>query len=105
MVETREMQDRSKSWASASFLQAAAARSAATSFHICVGRGHKVLNLDLLPLDLPGVNTMIVDLADSGKTFNALSTHFDFGEDLRAGKGAASARRRRALRRDSAASC
>jgi nucleoside-diphosphate-sugar epimerase len=49
-----------------------------------VGRGHAVLNLDLAPLDTPGVNTMIVDLADSGQTFNALSTHFGF-EELRAG--------------------
>ena len=28
-------------------------------------RGHQVLNLDRVPLDLPGVNTLIVDLADS----------------------------------------
>lgn len=54
-----------------------------------LSRGHKVLNLDLVPLDLPGVNTMIVDLADSGETFNALSTPFDFGE-VWSGKGAAS---------------
>ena len=32
-----------------------------------VERGHKVLNLDLKPLDAPGVNTVIVDLADSGR--------------------------------------
>lgn len=45
-----------------------------------VARGHQVLNLDLAPLDVPGVNTMIVDLADSGEAFNALSTHFGFEE-------------------------
>ena len=49
-----------------------------------VERGHKVLNLDLKPLDAPGVNTVLVDLADSGETFNALSMHFGF-DDLRAG--------------------
>jgi nucleoside-diphosphate-sugar epimerase len=43
-------------------------------------RGHQVLNLDRVPLDLPGVNTLIVDLADSGQTFNALSTHYGFEE-------------------------
>ena len=53
-----------------------------------VERGHKVLNLDLKPLDAPGVNTVVVDLADSGETFNALSMHFGF-EDLRRGGGPA----------------
>jgi nucleoside-diphosphate-sugar epimerase len=53
-----------------------------------IGRGHKVLNLDLKPLDVPGVNTVLVDLADSGETFNALSMHFGF-DDLRAGGGPA----------------
>jgi nucleoside-diphosphate-sugar epimerase len=49
-----------------------------------VNRGHKVLNLDLVPLEAPGVNTVVVDLSDSGETFNALSMHFSF-EDLRKG--------------------
>lgn len=53
-----------------------------------VARGHEVLNLDLVPLDIPGVTTMIVDLADSGQAFNALSTHFSFDEFF-AGKGRA----------------
>ncbi|BCP55265.1 UDP-glucose 4-epimerase [Kaistia sp. 32K] len=43
-------------------------------------RGHKLLNLDRVPLDFPGVNTMITDLADSGQVFNALSTYFSFDE-------------------------
>jgi nucleoside-diphosphate-sugar epimerase len=51
-------------------------------------RGHQVLNLDRVPLDLPGVNTLIVDLADSGQTFNALSTHYGF-EEYFAGAGRA----------------
>jgi nucleoside-diphosphate-sugar epimerase len=55
-----------------------------------LSRGHRVLNLDLVPLDVPGVNTMIVDLADSGETFNALSTHFGFDE-VWSGKGLAPA--------------
>ena len=43
------------------------------------GCGHEVLNVDLAPLDQPGVNTIIADLSDSGQTFNALSMHFGFG--------------------------
>jgi UDP-glucose 4-epimerase len=53
-----------------------------------LGKGHQVLNLDLQPLDLPGVNTLNVDLRDSGQVFNALSMHFDFG-GLETGKGPA----------------
>ena len=39
-------------------------------------RGYDILNLDLKPLDLPGVTTLITDLTDSGQTFNALTSHF-----------------------------
>lgn len=41
-------------------------------------KGHDILNLDLTPLDCPGVNTLITDVADSGQVFNALSMHFGF---------------------------
>ena len=41
-------------------------------------KGYSILNVDLRPLDLPGVNTLIADLTDSGQTFNALTTHFGF---------------------------
>ena len=40
-------------------------------------RGYDILNLDLKPLDLPGVTTLITDLTDSGQTFNALTSHFN----------------------------
>lgn len=40
-------------------------------------KGYDILNLDLKPLDLPGVTTLITDLTDSGQTFNALTTHFN----------------------------
>lgn len=43
-------------------------------------QGHQVLNLDLVPLDVPGVTTILTNLADSGETFNALSSQFGFGE-------------------------
>ncbi|MEQ1406549.1 NAD(P)-dependent oxidoreductase [Neorhizobium sp. Rsf11] len=51
-------------------------------------QGHEVLNLDLVPLDHPGVNTLITDLTDSGEAFNALSMHFGF-QGLATGKGPA----------------
>lgn len=41
-------------------------------------KGYSILNVDLKPLDLPGVNTLIADLTDSGQAFNALSMHFGF---------------------------
>ena len=51
-----------------------------------LSHGHAVLNLDLAPLNHPGVNTVIIDLTDSGQVFNALSMHFGFDE-VWAGKG------------------
>jgi UDP-glucose 4-epimerase len=53
-----------------------------------VGRGHEVLNVDLVPLDHPGVNTLIADVCDSGQVFNALSMHFGF-DGFETGKGPA----------------
>jgi UDP-glucose 4-epimerase len=49
-------------------------------------QGYDILNLDLKPLDCPGVNTLITDVTDSGQVFNALSMHFDFG-GFETGKG------------------
>lgn len=40
-------------------------------------KGYDILNVDLKPLDLPGVTTLITDLTDSGQTFNALTSHFN----------------------------
>lgn len=51
-------------------------------------QGHEVFNLDLAPLDCPGVTTLNADLRDSGQVFNALSMHFDFA-GLATGKGPA----------------
>ncbi|TIV95427.1 MAG: NAD(P)-dependent oxidoreductase, partial [Mesorhizobium sp.] len=49
-------------------------------------RGHQVLNLDLTPLDVPGVDTVITNLADAGEAYNALTLHFGFSEYF-GGKG------------------
>jgi nucleoside-diphosphate-sugar epimerase len=51
-------------------------------------KGHDILNVDLQPLDCPGVNTLFADLADSGQAFNALSQHFGF-EGYQTGAGPA----------------
>jgi len=44
-----------------------------------LGKGHKVLNLDLIPFPNPSedVFTLKTDLTDSGQVFNALTTHFN----------------------------
>jgi UDP-glucose 4-epimerase len=47
-----------------------------------------VLNVDLQPLDHPGVNTLVADITDSGQMFNALSSHFGF-EGFETGRGPA----------------
>ena len=39
-------------------------------------KGYDILNLDLKPLNLPGVTTLITDLTDNGQCFNAMTTHF-----------------------------
>jgi nucleoside-diphosphate-sugar epimerase len=45
-----------------------------------VERGHKVLNVDLKPLDLPGVDNTTADITDSGQMFNAVSMYANFAE-------------------------
>ena len=49
-------------------------------------QGHRVLNVDLKPLDLPGVNSLIADITDSGQMFNAMTSYTWFDE-LEAGTG------------------
>lgn len=51
-----------------------------------IEKGYEVHNIDLVPLDSPGVTNLIVDIADSGQVFNALSMHRDF-PDLESGEG------------------
>ena len=49
-------------------------------------QGHRVLNLDLVPLDYPGVDNLIADITDSGQMFNAMSMYAGFDE-MEAGHG------------------
>ena len=53
-----------------------------------LGKGYKILNVDLKPFDHPGVNTLVADLTDNGQAFNALTTHFGF-EGFEQGRAAA----------------
>ena len=48
--------------------------------------GHKVLNVDLVPLDVPGVDNVKADITDEGQVLNAFSMLHNLGElDSRAG--------------------
>ena len=49
-----------------------------------VNHGYDVLNIDLTPLDRPGIKNIIADITDSGQMFNALSMHTSF-DDLETG--------------------
>jgi nucleoside-diphosphate-sugar epimerase len=45
-----------------------------------LAQGHRVLNVDLVPLDLPGVDNLIADITDSGQMFNAMTSYAGFDE-------------------------
>lgn len=43
-------------------------------------QGHRVMNVDLKPLDLHGVDNLTADITDSGQMFNAMSMYAGFDE-------------------------
>ena len=43
-------------------------------------RGHAIVNADLTPLALPGIDNITVDVADSGQVFNVLTSYGNLGE-------------------------
>ncbi len=45
-----------------------------------VDKGYRVLNVDLTPLDHPGVDNLSADIADSGQVFNVMTSYADFDE-------------------------
>jgi nucleoside-diphosphate-sugar epimerase len=45
-----------------------------------VAQGHTVLNVDLRPLDMLGVETRIIDLTDAGQVFDVMSGYVGFDE-------------------------
>lgn len=50
-------------------------------------RGHRVVNVDLRPLDHAGVDNLTADITDSGQMFNAMTSYANFDE-LEPGTGA-----------------
>ena len=49
-------------------------------------QGHRVLNVDLKPLEHPGVDNLVADITDSGQMFNAMSAYAGLDE-LETGNG------------------
>lgn len=49
-------------------------------------QGHRVMNVDLVALNHPGVDNLIADITDSGQVFNAMSSYAGFDE-LEPGNG------------------
>lgn len=45
-----------------------------------IEQGHRVLNVDLTPLDLPGVNNRIADITDAGQMFDVMASYAGFDE-------------------------
>lgn len=51
-----------------------------------IEQGHSVMNVDLTPLNHPGVDNLIADITDSGQMFNAMSSYAGLAE-LESGNG------------------
>ena len=49
-------------------------------------QGHRVMNVDLVPLHHPGVDNLFADITDSGQMFNAMSSYAGLDE-LEPGNG------------------
>jgi nucleoside-diphosphate-sugar epimerase len=43
-------------------------------------KGYRVVNVDLVPLDHPGVDNLSADIADSGQVFGVMTSYADFDE-------------------------
>lgn len=51
-----------------------------------LNQGHRVMNVDLVRLDYPGVDNLIADITDSGQMFNAMTSYAGLDE-LELGNG------------------
>jgi nucleoside-diphosphate-sugar epimerase len=49
-------------------------------------KGHRVMNVDLVPLNHPGVDNLVADITDSGQMFNAMTSYAALDE-LEGGNG------------------
>ena len=45
-----------------------------------LAQGHRVVNVDRVPLDLPGVDNLTADITDSGQMFNVMTSYAGFDE-------------------------
>ncbi|WP_299472801.1 NAD(P)-dependent oxidoreductase [uncultured Roseibium sp.] len=45
-----------------------------------LGKGHRVVNVDLTPLDHPGVDNLTADITQSGEMFNVMTSYANFDE-------------------------
>lgn len=45
-----------------------------------LAQGHRVVNVDLTPLDHPGVDNLTADITDSGQMFNVMTSYANFDE-------------------------
>lgn len=45
-----------------------------------IAQGHQVLNVDLEPLDHPGVDNRIADITDAGQVFDVMQSYANLGE-------------------------
>lgn len=45
-----------------------------------LGQGHRVMNVDLTPLNHPEVDNLVADITDSGQMFNAMSSYAGLDE-------------------------
>lgn len=50
-------------------------------------KGHRVMNVDKVPMNYPGVHDLIADITDAGQMFSAMQTYAGFDE-MEAGTGA-----------------
>lgn len=50
------------------------------AIHYLLDQGHRVMNVDLAPLDYPGVDNLVADITDSGQIFNAMSSYAGLDE-------------------------
>ena len=51
--------------------------------HVCCylrDQGHRVVNIDLTPLDEPGIDNITADITDSGSMFNVMTSYAYFDE-------------------------
>lgn len=51
-----------------------------------LGQGHRVMNVDMVHLNYPGVDNLIADITDSGQMFNAMTSYAGLDE-LEPGNG------------------